>query len=127
MAAPRLSKADPKTTATIQRIREMVKQYGVNETSRRVNRSRQNVSDISRGVRYRKVGLEQITVEQLGIRKGSGKNCRKCGNPCWLVISKVIVCVECYLLELERLGIIKIGSATGDDYEIDERDRAGKA
>jgi hypothetical protein len=115
MAAPRLPKDDPATAVYLTNLRKLVAEHGVNETARRVGRSRQNVSEISRGIRYRKVGVGQLTVDQLGIRRGSGKLCRKCGRPCHLVIIKSIVCVECGLLDLIRAGVIKVASEEDTD------------
>lgn len=78
----------------------------ISEVAKRVGCSRYTVYQIRTGIRYQ--FLSDITIRELNLMKGTGKLCRKCGNPAYIISAKSLVCVQCELIEMNRAGTITL-------------------
>lgn len=105
------------TLAKVERIRELLKTHGVNETARIVDCCPNYVSLVKNGKRpnWRQAGQKQrrYLISGLKLKHSKGKLCVGCGNPMRLV-TKSLRCVECELLHMEREGMILITSVDSE-------------
>ena len=97
--------ADIETQQLIIKIRKLVKTHGIRGTARLVNRSPCNVQYISEGKRHAKTG--QIILNDLQLRRGSGKLCRLCGEHAIIVAGRSNLCIICEILELVKSGVLE--------------------
>lgn len=103
MARPIPTDAD--TVATIVRVREIIKEYGVtNKAAKLTGRSLASLSYIKNGQRHKHTGA--IRVESLNLRYSS-KLCRRCGEVAG-IITKTMLCIKCDLIDLAKQGVIQI-------------------
>lgn len=94
------------TVATITRIRQLIKTYGVNRTAKMVGRTHSSISHIKSGRRHARTGAAIINDLELKKVRG-GKLCRCCGDK-QILFTKSGRCVVCELLELAKADVVII-------------------